>query len=63
MTVSLRQAKDRLLPVGVSINKTSFDEYRVCLYGSPEAHAYYTDEFDRCPFKTGLALARELSAK
>lgn len=42
--VTLREAREALRAMGISLRSTEHGEYRVCPMGSGESMAYYTDD-------------------
>lgn len=54
--MTIKQAKDELASLGISLRKTEFGEFRVNFRGDPEGGAYYTNDLDDA-VTTGYAMA------
>lgn len=55
--LTFKAVRDQLRPLGITITKTGFDDYRVAFRGKGnEASAYYGDKLDDA-LSTGVAMA------
>lgn len=56
-TPTIKQAREVLRPLGISISKTDFNEFRVNFSGGKEATAYYASDIPDA-IDTGKDMAR-----